>query len=161
MENKQDEKKQNVPLDIPKRCRLGYSELFGRGVFATEDIRPGDLIERCPIEILAFRKNYHKDPTIFSYMFTHSCPCQECKNHGAHFIMAMGFAQMYNHQDDNSAEIKFDLANKIADIHARKEIKNGEEIFLNYGPNYFKDRKKIVLGEDGKPLEAGDQEKIN
>ena len=162
MENGQKEKakKQNIPLDIPKRCKLGYSEFFGRGVFAAEDIRPGDLIERCPIEILSFRANYHKDPTIFSYMFMQNCPCQECKTHGGHFVMGMGFAQMYNHQDDNSADIKFDLINKVADIHARKEIKNGEEIFLNYGPSYFSNRNKIVLGEDGNSLGEATEPKI-
>ena len=74
--------------------------------------------------------------------------------------MGMGFAQMYNHQDDNSADIKFDLINKVADIHARKEIKNGEEIFLNYGPSYFSNRNKIVLGEDGNSLGEATEPKI-
>lgn len=148
------EKTQDLPeLDLPRKCRLGYSPFFGRAVFATEDIKEGEIVERCPIEIMGFRMNYHKDPVIWSYMFTNSCPCEECKKHGGHFLMVMGYGQMYNHQDDNSAHIKFDLKNKIADIIAKRDIRAGEEIFVSYGSKYFKDRKKITLGPDGLPTE--------
>ena len=155
---RKDGKEAECAAGHTEKVQVGIFRAVWRAVFATEDIRPGDLIERCPLELLSFRMNYHKDPTIYSHMFTHSCPCQECKTHGGHFVMVMGFGQMYNHQDDNSADIKFDLVNKIADIHARKEIKSGEEIFLNYGSNYFKNRKKIVLGEDGTPTEVEEKE---
>jgi SET domain-containing protein len=57
--------------------------------------------------------------------------------------MVLGYAQLYNHQDKNSAEITFDLKNQIADIIAVRDIKKSEEIFINYGPKYFKNKKKI------------------
>ena len=153
MEKTTENTQERPELNLPSRCRLGYSPIFGRAVFATEDIKEGELIERCPLEIMGFRMNYHKDPVIWSHMFTNSCPCEDCKKHGGHFLMVMGYGQMYNHQDDNSAQIKFDLKHKIADITAKRDIGAGEEIFLNYGPRYFKERKKITLGTDGMPLE--------
>jgi SET domain-containing protein len=51
---------------------------------------------------------------------------------------------MYNHQDENTAEIRFDLKNKIADITALKKIKKGDEVFIHYGPNYFKNKQKLT-----------------
>ena len=134
-------------LKFKWRIRLGYSDLHGRGVFATEDIKEGELIERAPLVIMAFRMNYHKDPVIWSYMFTNTCPCDECKKHGGHFLMVMGYGQIYNHQDNNSAEISFNLQGETADIVALRDIKKGEEIFVSYGSNYFKTRKKIDLND--------------
>jgi SET domain-containing protein len=65
--------------------------------------------------------------------------------------MVMGYGQIYNHQDDNSAEIRFDLKNQIADIRAVKKIKKGQEIFVNYGPNYFKNKQKITIESPAQP----------
>ena len=65
--------------------------------------------------------------------------------------MVMGYGQIYNHQDDNTAEIRFDLKNQIADIVAIKKIKKGEEIFVNYGPNYFKNKNKITIEPPAQP----------
>jgi len=132
-------------LNFGRKIRLDYSPIHGKGVFATEIIEQGELIERCPMKIMGFRMNYHKDPVIWSYMFTHACPCDECKRHGGHFLMVMGYGQIYNHQEENSASISFDLKNEVADITALKRIEKGEEIFVNYGPNYFKNRERIDL----------------
>lgn len=139
---------ERLELDFKRKIRLGYSPLHGKGVFATDDIEPGELVERCPLKVMGFRMNYHKDPVIWSYMFTNSCPCEECKRHGGHFLMVMGYGQIYNHQDDNSVSMKFDLKNEVADIVALRQIKKGEEIFVNYGPNYFNNRDKIDLNSN-------------
>jgi len=139
------EKEEKVKLNLPRKVELGYSELQGRGVFAIEDIPAGDIVERAPLVVMGFRMNYHKDPAIWDYMFTNTCPCEDCKKHGGHFLMVLGYCQMYNHQDDNTAEIRFDLKNQIADITAVKKIKKGDEIFINYGPNYFKNKNKITV----------------
>lgn len=132
-------------IDLPRhtKIRLGYSRVQGRGVFATEDITKGELIERCPMVPLAWRMNYHKDPVIWQYCFTQSCPCKECERHGGHFLMVLGYGQVYNHQNENNAEIQFDLKNSIADIKCVNPISTGDEIFVNYGEKYFKDRKYV------------------
>jgi hypothetical protein len=133
--------------EIPTKIRIGHSKVHYRGVFATDDIKKGELIERCPMVLMAHRMNYHKDPTIWGYMYTHSCPCEECKRHGGHFLMVMGWGQIYNHQDENNAHISFNLKNSTSDITALKDIKKDEEIFVNYGPNYFSNRKKVNVNE--------------
>jgi uncharacterized protein len=143
----------NPNYDFHRKMVVRQSEVHGRGVFATEDIKSGDVIEICPMVIMAHRMNYHKDPNIWAYMFTNTCPCDECKKHGGHFLMVMGYGQIYNHQDDNSASIKFFLKEQYAEIRALRDIPKGEEIFLNYGPKYFQNRKKIDLkSEDSSAL---------
>ena len=135
------------PLNLKRKIRLDYSPIHGKGVFATEAIESGEIIERWPLNVMGFRMNYHKDPVIWSYMFTNSCPCEECKRHGGHFLMVMGYGQMYNHQEDNSASISFDLKNEIADIKSLRRIEKDEEIFVSYGPNYFKNRERIDVAK--------------
>lgn len=147
------QQQQQLPeLDFKRKIKLGYSKVHGRGVFATQDIEPGELIERAPLLVLGFRMNYHKDPIIWGYMFTNTCPCDECKRHGGHFLMVLGYCQLYNHMDDNTAQISFDLKNHLADITALKKIKKGEEIFINYGPKYFNNRDKFALDPNGNPI---------
>lgn len=142
-------------VDLPQhtKIRLGYSEIEGRGVFATDDINQGELIERCPMVPLGWRMNYHKDPVIWNYCFTQFCPCEECKNHGGHFLMVLGYGQVYNHQNENNAEIKFDMRHSIADVKAVKPIKKGEEIFVSYGKEYFNNRPYISAKNSLPPIE--------
>lgn len=136
---------ENPNFDFHRKMVVKQSEVHGRGVFATEDIKSGELIEACPMVIMAHRMNYHKDPTIWAYMFTNTCPCEECKRHGGHFLMIMGYGQIYNHQDDNNASIKFFLKEQYAEVRALRDISKGEEIFVNYGSKYFENRNKVTL----------------
>jgi hypothetical protein len=136
--------KEVIELSPHTKIRLGYSSVQGRGVFATADIEEGELIERCPMVPLAWRMNYQKDPVILQYCYTHSCPCNDCKNHGGHFLMVLGYGQIYNHQNDNNAMIKFDIKNAVADVLARRRIGSGAEIFVSYGPKYFQGGRKYI-----------------
>lgn len=129
-------------LDFERKMKMDHSPIHGRGIFATEDIKEQELIEICPTVVLHHRMNYHNDPVIKDYCFTQVCPCEECKKHGGHYIMVLGYGQIYNHHDDNNAKISFNLKNSLALIIANKDIKKGEEIFISYGENYFKSRKQ-------------------
>lgn len=144
-------------IELPKhtKIRLGYSPGMGRGIFATEDIEEGELIERCPMVVLSWRMNYHKDPVIWQYCFTQSCPCEDCKKHGGHFLMVLGYGQIYNHQNENNAHISFDMKNSVANIHCKRAIKKGGEIFVHYGDKYFQNRKYIEAGASGSEPKAG------
>ena len=133
----------------PKKIRVDYSGIEGIGVFATEDIGLGELIERCPMVPLSYRSRYHHDPQIYKYLYTQPvCPCSECKNHGFNFFMVLGYGMLYNHQDTPNTQWVFNYTKKIADVVATKEIKSGEEIFVSYGESYFKGRQKITINNN-------------
>lgn len=123
---------------------LGNSNVHGRGVFAVVDIAEGELIERCPTVPLGFRSRYHLDPQIYRYLYAQPpCPCLECKNHGFVLHMILGYGMMYNHRDVTNTEWQFDYSKLMADLIAIRDIKAGEEIFVDYGNKYFLDREKI------------------
>lgn len=122
---------------------------MGLGVFATEDIEQDELVERCPLLQLAWRSQYHGDPQILKYCFPLNCSCQECEINGRHIFLALGYGGIYNHQDKNNCEPKFNYQTLFADYIATKPIKKGEEIFINYGEDYFAgNRKKYTISKD-------------
>ncbi len=128
----------------PSKIIVNYSGIEGIGVFATQDIKEGEVVERCPMVRLGWRSNYVHDPVIWKYLYTQpKCDCTDCKNHGFIFWMVLGYGMIYNHQDIPNTKWKFNYKQSIADVVASKDIKAGEEIFVSYGSTYFKNRNKI------------------
>jgi hypothetical protein len=134
----------SVEFYSPSKVIIKPSSIHGRGIFSTQDIQEGEIVERCPMVPLGFRSRYHNDPQIYKYLYSQpTCPCNECKNHGFIFHMVLGYGMLYNHQDNANTEWKFDFPNSFADVVAIKDIKSGEEIFVDYGTKYFNDQPKI------------------
>ena len=114
---------------------------LGLGVFATEDIKIGELIERCPMIQMSWRSRYLNDPIISKYLYSDSgCNCEHCQLHGHHMYMVLGYGMIYNHQNEPNTEWRFNYKNLIADVIAIKPINANEEIFVYYGNNYFNNR---------------------
>lgn len=125
---------------------LGNSKVHGRGVFSTQDINPGEIVERCPMIQMEYRSKYQLDPQIFNYMYAQPpCKCNECQKHGMIMHMVLGYGMMYNHQDNPNAKWKFNYTQLFADVVAVQPIKKNEEIFLSYGSYYFTDKTKTDL----------------
>lgn len=135
---------EKVKIPHPKKIEVGYSKVHNRGVFATDEIEEGELVERCPMVALGFRTNYHKDPQLFNYLYTHHCPCEDCEKHGSVFLMVLGYGMVYNHQDFPNTKWVFNHEKLYADLIATKKIKKEEEIFAWYGLNYFSNKRKVV-----------------
>jgi len=134
------------PIEYLKnnKAYIAQSKVSGRGVFALNDIAVGEVIEICPMVPLINRSRYQLEPNIWKYCYTKPlCDCADCKNHGFLFYMVAGYGMMYNHQDNNTATFRFDYNELVGTVIAIKEIKAGEEIFVNYGPDYFKNITKI------------------
>ena len=99
----------------------------GRGVFSTRSYNIGELIEVCPC---IKQEEKYGNGNIDKYLFYYN---------KKHSIIAFGFCSIYNHKDDPNA--KWTIVNKDQmKIVALKYIEPGEEIFVSYGTNYFKDR---------------------
>lgn len=136
---------QNIQTEFLQNLKIKFfmSPVDGRGVVATDNISKGEIVERCPLIPLMNRSRYQNEPSVWKYCFPKPlCECSECKNHGFMFFMIAGHGMIYNHQDKNNADMSFYFNNLYVDIIANKDIKSGEEIFVNYGEEYFKNMPK-------------------
>ena len=123
------------------------SELHGRGVFATEDIRHGETVEIVPM--LEIGKLY-KGNILQDYVFGHWIwETNDKFDQGGQWIksknttmLALGFGSIYNHSDNPNINYDAGLAPKGSwEFRANRAIKKDEELFINYGEGYWKSRK--------------------
>ena len=102
----------------------------GRGVFAEKDFKKGEVIEVCPL-ITDYKKNFASSK-IKDYTFKSKFkPDQE--------VIVFGMCSMYNHSNDFNVLHNQDPENMI--YTAARDIKKGEELYVNYGYNYWNSRK--------------------
>jgi len=134
---------------------VGYSEIEGIGVIATNNIASGQLIERCPMVRLDWRSNYINDPQLRKYCHSESncgCPTEtnpdkEYNTHGSAYWMVLGYGMIYNHQDSPNTEWNFYYDSSMADVVATQDIPKGSEVCVSYRSGYFTNRKNISLSE--------------
>ena len=134
---------------------VGYSEIEGIGVIATNNIASGQLIERCPMVRLDWRSNYINDPQLRKYCWSESnCGCstetnpdKEYNTHGSVYWMVLGYGMVYNHQDSPNTKLNFYYDSSMADVVATQDIPKGSEVYVSYGSSYFTNRKNISLSE--------------
>src|SRR5882672_9175016 len=102
----------------------------GRGVFASTDIKKGEVIEICPILILWSKDNTHiLETKLQSYVFEYTKGTT---------MMALGYGSLYNHKA--AANAKYELLEHAGKpeqdselyITALKSIAKNEEIYIDY-----------------------------
>lgn len=104
---------------------MGDSPIHGRGMFATRNIKSGEVIETAPL-ILFDRSDVNKGSILLDYDLT-------VKDKSA---IMLGHASIYNHSDNANAEWEYDSDPKLF-ITATRDIHVGEEIFVDYGQPYW------------------------
>lgn len=104
----------------------------GRGVFAKEDLKRGELIERCPvIEISQKDNSLLVESILISYFYFLGSKKEKA-------VVALGFGSLYNHSFTPNALYQERLKEGAMDFVAVREIKKGEEITVNYDPKHTK-----------------------
>ena len=122
-------------LETPK-CYVAESPISGYGVFASEDIKIGDLIEECPVVILDGTHNTNTDWVLNRYAFTWHCTCDVCQKNGQSMCFPMGNGMIYNHSDEPNAYYVQDTFFRLFRFYAYRDIKKDEEITWYYGAGY-------------------------
>lgn len=107
---------------------VGSTSTRGRGVFARRDIAADELIEVCPVIVLggADEQRLLDRTHLFDYYFAWG----ECPELAA---VALGCGSLYNHSYHANADHVCDVAGGEIRIYARRAIRKGEEITINYG----------------------------
>lgn len=108
-----------------------------RGILAAKDIKKGQVIERCPVVLMPIKHDtYIEQTTLKHYYFEWN------KKNSA---VVLGYGSLYNHSYAPNAQYVYNYHKKLMVYRALKDIKKGEEVFINY--NYIpRSRKKLDPG---------------
>jgi SET domain-containing protein len=103
------------------------SKLHGYGVFAGKTIKKGEKIEEC--YMLVTKRD---DIALENFYF-------DARGRNA---LLLGFGCIYNHSNDPNADYVLKIKQRVAIIKATKLIPKGNEIFIDYGEEWFSSRGK-------------------
>ncbi|WP_035179594.1 SET domain-containing protein [Alkalihalobacterium bogoriense] len=107
-----------------KKSTICDEEEFNRGVFAKVDIKKGQLFHEAPVIPYPNEEHEHIEKTILAdYAFEYGI------NHTA---IVLGYGMLFNHSYTPNATYDINFDNHTFDYYAYKDIKAGEEIFINY-----------------------------
>lgn len=115
--------KSRTPLPVEMRP----SPVHGRGMFACEPIPKDTVIETAPL-ITYNRADLGSDAKLRHYDIAYK---------DGEFAVMLGYASIYNHSDNNNAYWYFDDTEDLIYVKTNRDIEPDEEVFVNYGPNYW------------------------
>jgi len=103
----------------------------GRGVFANKDFKKGEIVEVCPL--ISDKRSNINNSIIKDYTFKNKFKDEE--------VIVFGLCSLYNHSDNNNIYHDQDGNDNMV-YTAVRDINKGEELYVNYGVNYWKSRNK-------------------
>ena len=115
---------------IPRlKVRVGNARSKGRGVFATCQIRKGEIVEVAPIIVVIGKdERRFKKLQLIKY-------CYNWGPRGNQTALVLGFGCLYNHSYDPNIGHSQRLKRKEMVFRALRDIAQGEELTHNYnGP---------------------------
>src|SRR5215212_3248891 len=105
---------------------ISETPTMGRGVFTSENIEKGTIVETSPVIVMSSEERKLLDQTLLhDYIFEWGAKKQEC-------CMALGYIAVYNHSYKSNCEYEMDYVNERISIKTVRFIKAGEELFINY-----------------------------
>jgi SET domain-containing protein len=109
---------------------LAAASNMGRGVFTSENIEEGIVIESAPVIIMSREERRLLDQTLLhDYIFEWGAKKEQC-------CMALGYVPVYNHSYRSNCEYEMDFENDTISIKTVRFIKAGEELFINYNGDW-------------------------
>jgi SET domain-containing protein len=122
---------------------VGASDTHGYGVFCTEDIKKGELIEECYYIIPDQPKWQDTDTKFCSYFFSlpflqddHESFADEnggvALYHVSRPICVLGCGMIFNHSKNNNVDWNVYEVSQIVSYRANQNIKAGSELFIKY-----------------------------
>jgi SET domain-containing protein len=102
----------------------------GRGVFTSENIAEGTIVEESPVIVMSREERKLLDQTLLhDYIFEWGGGREQC-------CMALGYVPVYNHSYRANCEYEMDFENQLIRIKTVRFIKAGEELFINYNGDW-------------------------
>jgi len=109
---------------------IAETTLMGRGVFTSENIDAGSVIEESPVVVMSKEERKLLDQTLLhDYIFEWGEEKDQC-------CMALGYVPVYNHSYRSNCEYEMDFNRGVIVVKAVHFIKAGEELFVNYNGSW-------------------------
>ena len=103
---------------------------MGRGVYTSENIEAGTIIEIAPVIVMSREERKLLDQTLLhDYIFEWGIKKDQC-------CMAMGYIPVYNHSYKSNCEYEMDFEEEKISIRTVHFIIAGEELFINYNGDW-------------------------
>ena len=103
---------------------------MGKGVYTSEDIAAGVIVEISPVIVMGKDERILLDQTLLhDYIFEWGRDKKQC-------CMALGYTSLYNHSYFANCEYEMDYDEGIIRIKTMRPIVAGEELFINYNGNW-------------------------
>jgi SET domain-containing protein len=99
------------------------TEKYGRGIYAARDIKKGEFLEEAPVIVSPKSEREHLKKTVLN---------DYCFRWGGNLAIALGYGSIYNHSYTPNARYLTNIDNQSIDFYARADIREGEEITVNY-----------------------------
>ena len=113
---------------------IAETKSMGFGVFTSENIEKGTVVEISPVIVMSKNERKLLDQTLLhDYIFEWGEKKDQC-------CMALGYAPVYNHSYKSNCEYEMDFEKKMITIKAIHFIKAGEELFINYNGQWNDDK---------------------
>ena len=114
---------------------IGPTVTMGRGVFTSENIEAGTVVETAPVIVMSREERKLLDETLLhDYIFEWGDKKEQC-------CMALGYVPVYNHSYRSNCEYEMDFEQEQISIKTVHFIKAGEELFINYNGNWNDDKR--------------------
>lgn len=108
----------------------------GRGVFTSESIESGTIVEVSPVIVMTKKERLLLDQTLLhDYIFEWGHNKNQC-------CFALGYVSVYNHSYQSNCEYEMDYVEEQISLKAIRFIKAGEELYINYNGDW--DDKKTI-----------------
>lgn len=109
---------------------VAKTKKMGNGVFTSAPIKAGTIVEVSPVIVMNNEERVLLDQTrLHDYIFEWGDRKKQC-------CMAMGFVPIYNHSYHSNCEYEMEYKKEIIRITTMRDIKKGEELFINYNGTY-------------------------
>lgn len=107
----------------------------GRGVFTKEFIPANTIVEISPVIVMSAEERKLLDQTLLhDYIFEWGEESKQC-------CLALGYVAVYNHSYQSNCEYEMDFKNAVIKIRTVRNIKEGEELFINYNGDWNSSKK--------------------
>ena len=121
-----------IKLQGPIKCEVKESPGKGLGVFATELIKEGELIEECHLITVPFPECLPSILEEYRFNYPQGHPTDDTVQ-----VIALGYGSIYNHDSNSNAYWRDHPEYKAFQYIAKRDIHPGEEICPYYANTFF------------------------